>query len=444
MINRKAEEEMEHFLKEGRNKALLVTGARQTGKTFSIRRVAGKLNPDFVELNFLENRDARELFASARDSREILLSISALSQKELKPHETIIFLDEIQECKEILTAIKFLVEEGSYRYVLSGSLLGVEMKNIRSMPVGYMGIIEMFPLDFEEFCRANGVSDAVLTHVSECFSEKKPVMETIHQKLLSLFWLYLIVGGMPEAVRVYLETNNLREVYNVQKYICELYRQDIAKYDPEERLYLSEIFDLIPSELNNQNKRFIMKNLNERAVYSKYENSFLWLKEAGVALPVYCVDEPKPPLILSKATNLFKLFASDVGLLASMYAEGIQIQILKHEIDINYGAIFENAAAQELHSHGFPLYYYRNKKLGELDFVIEQKGKVIPIEIKSGKTYKRHSAMKNMIETYKSTEPLVFCLDQLSVEGPVVYCPVYMLMCLKKEELGDVIYKIPE
>ncbi|MCD7763098.1 MAG: AAA family ATPase [Lachnospiraceae bacterium] len=444
MINRKAEEEMERFLKEGRNKALLVTGARQTGKTFSIRRVAGKLNPDFVELNFLENRDARELFASARDSREILLSISALSQKELKPHETIIFLDEIQECKEILTAIKFLVEEGSYRYVLSGSLLGVEMKNIRSMPVGYMGIIEMFPLDFEEFCRANGVSDAVLTHVSECFSEKKPVMETIHQKLLSLFWLYLIVGGMPEAVRVYLETNNLREVYNVQKYICELYRQDIAKYDPEERQYLSEIFDLIPSELNNQNKRFIMKNLNERAVYSKYENSFLWLKEAGVALPVYCVDEPKPSLILSKATNLFKLFASDVGLLASMYAEGIQIQILKHEIDINYGAIFENAAAQELHSHGFPLYYYRNKKLGELDFVIEQKGKVIPIEIKSGKTYKRHSAMKNMIETYKSTETLVFCLDQLSVEGPVVYCPVYMLMCLKKEELGDVIYKIPE
>ncbi|MCD7820367.1 MAG: DUF4143 domain-containing protein, partial [Lachnospiraceae bacterium] len=251
-------------------------------------------------------------------------------------------------------------------------------------------------------------------------------METIHQKFLSLFWLYLIVGGMPEAVRVYLETNNLREVYNIQKYICELYRQDITKYDPENKRYISEIFELIPSELNSQNKRFIMKNLNERAVFSRYENSFIWLKDAGVALPTYCVDEPKPPLILSRATNLFKLFASDVGLLASMYAEGIQIQILKHEININYGAIFENAAAQELHSHGFPLYYYRNKKLGELDFVIEQKGKAVPIEIKSGKTYKRHSAMKNMIEKYLFSEAYVFCLDNLSAEGPVTYCPIYM------------------
>ncbi|MCD7820366.1 MAG: AAA family ATPase [Lachnospiraceae bacterium] len=172
MIKRKAEEKIEHFLKENRNKALLITGARQTGKTFSIRRVAEKLNPDYVELNFLENRDARELFAAARDSKEILLSISALTQKDLKPHETIIFLDEVQECPEILTTIKFLVEEGSYKYILSGSLLGVEMKNIRSMPVGYMGIIEMFPLDFEEFCRANGMGDAVITHVFECFSEK--------------------------------------------------------------------------------------------------------------------------------------------------------------------------------------------------------------------------------------------------------------------------------
>ncbi|MCD8332970.1 MAG: AAA family ATPase, partial [Clostridiales bacterium] len=250
MIARTVEKQMELFFKENRNKALLITGARQTGKTFSIRRVAGRLDPDFVELNFLENRDARDLFSTAQDSKSILLSISVLSQKDLRPGETVIFLDEIQECREILTAIKFLVEEGSYRYILSGSLLGVEIKNIRSMPVGYMGIMEMFPLDFEEFCRANGVGDRVITHVIDSFSQKKPVTEAVHQKMLQLFWLYLIVGGMPEAVRVYLETNNLREVYNVQKYICELYKQDIAKYDPEKRLYLSEIFDLIPSELN--------------------------------------------------------------------------------------------------------------------------------------------------------------------------------------------------
>ncbi len=442
MIARTVEKQMELFLKENRSKALLVTGARQTGKTFSIRRVAERMDSDFVELNFLENRDARDLFASAQDSRDILLSISALTQKDLRPGETVIFLDEIQECREILTAIKFLVEEGSYRYILSGSLLGVEMKNIRSMPVGYLGIMEMFPLDFEEFCRANGVGDAVIQHVFDCFSQKKTVTETVHQKLLQLFWLYLIVGGMPEAVRVYLETNNLKEVYHVQKYICELYKQDIAKYDPDEKLYLSEIFDLIPSELNSQNKRFIMKNLNERAVFSRYENSFLWLRDARVALPVYCVDEPKAPLVLSKATSLFKLFSSDVGLLASMYAEGIQVKILKKENDINFGAIFENAAAQELHCHGFPLYYYRNKKMGELDFVIEKAGSVIPLEIKSGKTYKRHSAISGALETYKMPEAYVFCLDQLSVRGQVTYYPVYMLMCLRREEVQDLIYKI--
>ncbi|MCD8198113.1 MAG: AAA family ATPase [Lachnospiraceae bacterium] len=442
MISRTVEQKIEQFFKENEKKALLVTGARQTGKTFSIRRAASILDPDFIELNFLENQDARKLFSEARDSKELLLSISVLAQKELKPGKSIIFLDEVQECMEILTAIKFLVEEGSYRYILSGSLLGVEMKNIRSVPVGYMGILEMFPLDFEEFCHANGISDAVISHVYACYAEKRPVMEAIHQSLLQLFWLYLIVGGMPEAVRVYLETNNLREVAQVQQYICELYRQDIAKYDPENRLYLAEIFDLIPSELNHQNKRFIMKNLNERAVFSRYENSFLWLKDAGVALPTYCVSEPKAPLVLSRATSLFKLFASDVGLLASMYAEGIQLSILKHDNDINFGAIFENAAAQELHCHGFPLYYYRNKKQGELDFVIEQKGRVIPLEIKSGKTYKRHSAVSNMIETYGMSDVYVFCLDQLSVDGAVTYYPIYMLMCLRKEKLEDCFYRV--
>ncbi|MCD8119990.1 MAG: ATP-binding protein [Lachnospiraceae bacterium] len=442
MILRKAEKEIERFFEDNQNKALLVTGARQTGKTFSIRRVAAGINPGFVELNFLENKDARELFSAAHDSREILLSISALSQKDLIPGETIIFLDEVQECKEILTVIKFLVEEGSYRYILSGSLLGVEMNAIRSLPVGYMGIIEMFPLDFEEFCRANGVSEAVLAHVFECFSAKSPVTETVHEKMMQLFWLYLIVGGMPEAVRIYLETNNLRRVSQTQEYICELYKQDIAKYDPDRKLYLAEIFSLIPGELNSQNKRFIMKKLNERAIFSRYENSFLWLKDAGVALPTYCVDEPKSPLILSRATNLFKLFASDVGLLASMYADGIQVQILKHEKDINFGAIFENAVAQELHCHGFALYYYRSKKMGELDFVIEKKGQVIPLEIKSGKSYKRHSAMTAAIEKYNFPEAYVFCTDRLSTDGVVTYFPIYMIMCLEKEKAEDIIYRI--
>lgn len=204
-----------------------------------------------------------------------------------------IFFDEVQECREIVTAIKFLVEEGSYRYILSGSLLGVELKDIRSVPVGYMSIYEMFPMDFFEFCKANRVSEKVLDKLKNCFEEKIPVDGLIHDRMMDLFRLYLIVGGMPAAVQRYLDTNNLNEVMQVQKGIIQLYKKDIARYDPEHKLYLEEIFQLIPSELNSKNKRFILKNLNENFKFSRYEHSFIWLKEAGVALPVYCVQEPQ-------------------------------------------------------------------------------------------------------------------------------------------------------
>ncbi len=210
-----------------------------------------------------------------------------------------------------------------------------------------MSIYEMFPMDFFEFCKANRVSEKVLDKLKNCFEEKIPVDGLIHDRMMDLFRLYLIVGGMPAAVQRYLDTNNLNEVMQVQKGIIQLYKKDIARYDPEHKLYLEEIFQLIPSELNSKNKRFILKNLNENFKFSRYEHSFIWLKEAGVALPVYCVQEPQVPLLLSKATNLFKLFLSDVGLLAAMYADGLQIRILNKENNINFGSVYENAVAQE-------------------------------------------------------------------------------------------------
>lgn len=322
MLKRKMEDKIRHFF-ETQNKALLITGARQTGKTFVIRQYAKTAGKNLVELNFLENENARKLFEGAANSRDILLRISALTDVPLEKGKTIIFFDEVQECPEIVTAVKFLVEEGSYQYLLSGSLLGVELKDIRSIPVGYMDVFEMYPLDFEEFCRANGVSEHILTVLRQCYEEKTPVDGLVHEKMMELFRLYLIVGGMPEAVNTFLKTNNLKLVEEIQKGIVRLYKKDIAKYDPEHKLYLEEIFTLIPSELNQKNKRFILKNLNENFKFSRYENSFIWLKEAGVALPVYCASEPALPLLLSRATNLFKLFASDVGLLASMYMDGI-------------------------------------------------------------------------------------------------------------------------
>lgn len=400
----------------------------------------------FVTINFIENRQAVSLFENAVDSASLLLRISAIADAPLIPHETLIFLDEVQECKEIVTAIKFLVEEGSYRYVLSGFLLGVDLKDIRSVPVGYMDILEMYPLDLEEFAAANGISDRVMDALRTAFSQKESVDPVVHEKMMELFRLYLIVGGMPAVVDRYLETHNLQEVLRTQRSIITLYKKNIAKYDPEDKLYLEEIFDLIPSELNAKNKRFILKNLNENFKFSRYSNSFLWLKDAGVALPVFCADEPKVPLLLSKATNLFKLFLVDVGLLASMYAGDIQIRILNQEQDINFGSVYENIAAQELKAHGFDLYYFNNKKQGEVDFLVEREGEVIPIEIKSGKSYARHAALDHLTENkaYTIKEAYVFHNGNVSIDGKIIYYPIYMLMFLEKTQLAEPLIYNPD
>ena len=443
MISRKIEKELQRFYDRDEKKALLITGARQVGKTFIIREF-GKRFSSFVEINFYENKQAQSLFEGAKDSGDLLLRLSAISDSRLIPGETLIFFDEVQECSEIVTAIKFLVEEGSYRYILSGSLLGVDLKDIRSVPVGYMDVMEMYPLDFEEFAAANQVSPGIIGTLRDSFENRTPVDSLIHEKMLELFRLYLIIGGMPAAVERYLETNNLQQVIREQKAIITMYKKDIARYDPEEKLYLEDIFDLIPSELNSKNKRFILKNLNENFKLSRYRNSFLWLRDAGVALPAFCVDEPAAPLLLSKSTNLFKLFLSDVGLLACMYMNDIQIRILNREKDINFGSVYENAAAQELKAHGFDLYYFNSRKQGELDFLVEKGGDVMPIEIKSGKDYTRHAALSNVLENERYAIPAacVFHNGNVSTAGKIGYYPIYMLMFVQREKAPrEVIYR---
>lgn len=302
----------------------------------------------------------------------------------------------------------------------------------------------MYPLDLEEFFGAVGVSDTVMRHVKEAWDEMVPVDEVVHSKLMSIFRLYLIVGGMPAAVQKYLETNNLQSVMEVQKSILRLYQVDIAKYDPNNKLYIREIFNLIPPELNAKNKRFILKNLNENIKFSRYENSFIWLKDAGVALPTFSVEAPTAPLALSRLRNLFKLFQNDVGLLAATYADGIQLRILDDDPDINFGAIYENLVAQELHCHGFDLYYFNSKKQGEVDFVVEKGGSALPIEVKSGKSYQRHNALSNIMSdpVYDIREALVLSGANVSVSGRIKYLPIYMLLFLRKEEPMAIYYKV--
>lgn len=445
MLERKIEKRIEAFFRENEKSALLITGARQVGKTYTVREFAKKNFEYFIEINFIEMPQAVRLFEHAVNSKDLLLRISALTDIPMVIGKTVIFFDEVQECKEIVTAIKFLVEEGSYRYILSGSLLGVELKDLRSVPVGAMEIYEMFPLDFFEFCRANRISGTVMDNLKACFEQQVSIDPFIHDRMLDLFHLYLLVGGMPAAVETYLKTNNLREVYQIQTAIIRLYKKDISKYDPDEKLYLENIFNLIPSELNSKNKRFILKNLNENFKFSRYEHSFIWLKEAGAALPVFCVQEPQIPLLLSKAVNLFKLFLSDVGLLASMYADGLQLKILSKEKDINFGSIYENAVAQELRAHGFDLYYFNSKKQGELDFVIEYQGDVLPIEVKSGKDYTRHRALDNVTKNaqYGIKQAIVFGNENIKKDGSILYCPVYLAGMLERQIMeSDFVYSL--
>lgn len=327
MLKRKIDHYIKRYYETTRN-ALLITGARQIGKTYSIRQF-GKSFKSFVEINFIDNPEAVDVFKGAKGSADILFRLSAMTTIPLIKGETLIFFDEVQKCPEMVTAIKFLVDEGSYRYILSGSLLGVELKDLRSEPVGYMGIKDMYPLDFEEFISCVGINDKIIDSLRNAWESRVAVDEFVHSKIMELFRLYLVVGGMPAAVSKYIESNNLQAVMAVQQDIIRLYKRDIAQYDPDNKLYIEEIFNLIPPELNAKNKRFILKKLNENAKFERYQNSFLWLKNAGVALSVYNVEEPKIPLLLARSRNLFKLFQNDIGLLAAQYAEGIQLRIIR-------------------------------------------------------------------------------------------------------------------
>lgn len=299
-------------------------------------------------------------------------------------------------------------------------------------------------MDVEEFFIACGVQRTVLEKIKNCFEQKIPVDDFIHKKMMQLFRLYLIVGGMPAVVKTYLETNNIQKVVARQKEIIKMYRADISQYDPAEKLHIRDIFDLIPAELNAQNKRFILKNLNENIKFSRYENSFVWLRDAGVALPTYNVEVPEPPFELAKCRNLFKLFSSDVGLLACQYAGGIQLQILNGETVLNFGAVYENAVAQELRAHGFDLYYFNNKKQGELDFIVKKEDRAVPIEVKSGKSYERHNALKNVManDSYAINEAYVLYNDNVKASGKILYVPVYMTMFICEKEIGEYIYKV--
>lgn len=431
---RSIEKQINNWIDEGK-KALLVDGARQVGKTYCIRKCLKDSNSDYLEINLIENPEIADLLTNSKKISDLEFNLSVATGYQFKKNKSILFIDEVQECKEIITLIKFWVDDGSYRFILSGSLLGVEMRDLRSAPVGYVSELHMYPMNFEEFLIATGLPENTLSTIRQNYADRKPLEEAVHLKLLELFKRYLVIGGMPEAVAEYITSGDINKVDAIQKAIISQYRRDFTKYEAKEKkLMLEAVYDLVPSELLKQNRRFIVADLDKKLKFERVENSFLWHLNSGVLLGVYNSSEPKIPLLLNKQSNLVKLYFSDVGLLTCMYGNHLRTGILADAKGINLGGIYENAIAQELKSHGIELFYYNSHKLGELDFTMEYEGHILPIEVKSGKDYYVHSAVNNVLgsEEFDIQEAIVFSNYNISEKNNIFYCPIYMAMFLQE------------
>ena len=353
MLVRKISREIEHWI-DNSQKALIIYGARQVGKTYIVRSVLEERGEDYVEFNLIRDKSALDILRGFTSVDDLILKLSLLSEKPLTPYKTFIFFDEIQEYPEIVTTIKFLVEDGRFRYILSGSLLGVEVKNIKSAPVGYLQSLTMYPLDFEEFLQLFHVDKKIMDGLKNCYTKRQPVDEVIHKRFNEIFNLYLIIGGMPAAVDAYQRTNNIDDVITEHNSIIEQYKQDFTKYEAQhKRLFLTRIYDIIPAELNEKNKRFNVSDVEKGARYDRIKDDFIWLTAAGVAIATYNVTEPVLPLTLNEKASLFKLFLSDVGLLTTIYGKATKLKIVNGAAGINKGGIFENVVAQELTAHGY-------------------------------------------------------------------------------------------
>ena len=418
-------------------KALMVTGARQIGKTYIIRQFAREQYENFVEINFVEDGNAAGIFSEVSNVNAIITNLTAYTKQTLVPGKTLVFFDEIQECPAARTAIKFLVEDGRFDYAESGSLLGVSYKEVKSYPVGFEETIHMFPMDFEEFLYANGIKKETVEYLRNCFKEQRQVSDSVHRTISQLFRYYVITGGMPAAVQCFIDTHDISRVEKIQKDILELYRQDITRYSREDKAKIRDIFDRIPSELSEKNKRFILANVKKTARMERYESAFLWLCDAGVALPCYNITEPKAPLSLNEKRNLMKLYLADTGLLCAASLGNIQFEILQNHMDVNMGGILENVFAQMFTANGFGLHYFDRKNKGEVDFVLQKGQTVIPVEIKSGSSYRSHSALDALmnVSDWNLEKAYVFCQGNIEQKGKILYLPWYMAMFLEQEKL---------
>lgn len=441
MLYRKIASKIESYLKSGSNKMLIIDGARQVGKSFIVRQVGQSLFPNYIEINMEKDRLKDRLFANARAVEDFMLVLSTVAGNKMKSKETtLVFIDEIQAYDHLLTMVKFLMDDGRFTYIASGSQLGIALDTASSLPLGSMEILHMFPLDFEEFLIANGVGELALVEMKRCFLERRSLDEAMHNKIMDLFKKYLLVGGLPDSVNIFLEQHNLVPIRSAQTDIRNLYKRDAAKYEEvsNKKLKIQRIYDMIPSNLENKKKRVVAKDIEDKKGkrMTDYKEEFEYLTAAGVALEVLAISNPVYPLSESSTKNLLKLYLNDVGLLTGILYRNNILPVMNTECGINLGSVYENVVAQELKAHGFNLHYYDNKKNGEVDFLVDDADalQVLPVEVKSGKDYWIHTALDRFLgnKDYDVNSAIVLSNGkEVYIKNGITYLPVYFVMFME-------------
>ncbi|MDY2687700.1 MAG: AAA family ATPase, partial [Candidatus Enteromonas sp.] len=436
MFYRKIEERINRYYADKNAKILVIDGARQIGKSFIIRETGKKFFKHFVEINLKDDSEGDKLFESVRTTEDFYLQVSALYGNNLGDvSDTMIFLDEIQVYPHLLTMLKPLKADARYRYICSGSLLGITLQHT-FIPMGSMDEVKMFPMDFEEFLLANNVGKDVISYLRKCFVDQTPPSEGIHKTILGLFKRYLLSGGLPDSVKAFVEAKNVYTMRENQALTYKYYSDDAAKYDKEHSLKIRRIYNYLPSYMENKVKRIQFKKIEDRpkATMERYQDEFDYLLSSGCVLGAKAISNPVFPLCESASKNLIKLYYNDVGLLTNLLYKNNIDAVLNKDSGVNLGSVYETACAMELSAHGHDLYYFDSKKVGEVDFLINdyENTSILPIEIKSGNDQNNFRAIPKLVkEPYNLQKGYIFGNENVvSSKSNLVTFPIYMIMFL--------------
>lgn len=436
MLKRKIEQRLQEWKRSPNRKPLLIKGCRQCGKTYSVLDFAKKNYKHVVYLNFFENPDYCSVFEGSLEIDNITMLLSALlgSEAVFEPGKTILVLDEIQECPDARTALKFFHLDGRYDVIGTGSLLGVRGygKEPKSIPVGYETTIDMSPLDFEEFLWANGISEVVIDSLRKNIRAVTPVPEALHKKMRQLLLQYTVVGGMPDVVQTFVDTKRLDEVLNMQRDIVRSYEDDMIKYaNQKDKSHILECFQSIPKQLSKENKKFQYSVVKKGSTASKYAGSLQWIEDAGIISRCYNLSATELPLDGNAQDDVFKVYMRDCGLFISMLEDGTQFDVLQGNLARYKGAIFENLIADMFTKMGRKLYYFHKNSGLEVDFVIRYKGECTLVEVKasSGNTKSTKTILAHP-EKYHVNSAIKLGDYNVGRSGEILTLPLYMAFLL--------------